>query len=231
MANSMQSIRTAFAASLCAFIAPAVLSAATFEGQIEMSMTDGGQTHHVSYQTKAGHMRITMPVPGMGEMAAIVDFAGGKILTLIPQMKAYMEIPIGGAMEAAQAKTTNAGELKNTGETQTILGYTCTKYIYEEKEGPVEIWATDQLGQFMAMPQGNPMQGGGKPKAGWESAIQGDFFPMRLVALSKRGKERMRWEVTGVKPMSLPDSAFAPPEDYKPFSMGGLMQGLGGFGG
>ncbi len=224
----MHFIRSAFAAACCALVTTASVSAASFEGQIEMSMSDGGQTHHVSYQTKAGHMRITMPVPGMGEAAAIVDFEEGKILTLIPQMKAYMEIPFETTMDAAAAKTTGAGELKNTGETTQILGYTCTKYIYEEAQGPVEIWATDQLGQFMAMPQGNPMQGGGKAKAGWESAISGDFFPMRLVALNKRGKERMRWEVTGVKPMSLPDSAFAAPEGYKPFNMGGLMQGLGG---
>ena len=224
----MHSFRTAFAATCCALLAPFTASAATFEGQIEMAMTEGRQRIEVSYQTKPGFMRITMPVEGMGETAAIVDFEAGKIITLIPQMKATMEIPFSTAVDAAQAKVDSTGELKNTGETMDILGYPCTKYVYEEREGPIEIWATDQLGQFMAMPKGNPMQGGGAAKSGWEAAVKGDFFPMRLIALNKRGKERMRWEVTGVKPMSLPDSLFRAPDGYKPFSMGGLMQGLGG---
>ncbi|WP_221032705.1 DUF4412 domain-containing protein [Actomonas aquatica] len=229
----MQFSRTAFAVATCclACLTPAAVSAAAFEGQIDMAMTEGRQTFNVSYQTKAGHMRIAMPVPGMGETAALVDFEAGKIMTLIPPMKAYMEIPFDVTMDEATDRAASAGELKNTGETTEILGYTCTKYIYEEDQGPVEIWATDQLGQFMAMPKGNPMQGGGAVKTGWESAIKGNFFPMRLVALTKRGKERMRWEVTAVKPMSIPDSAFAPPAGYKPFDMGAMMQGLGGFGG
>ncbi len=227
----MHNFRSFSAALCCALLAPVALSAASFEGQIEMTMSNGGQTHNVTYQTKAGHMRINMPMEGMGEAAAIVDYETGKMITLIPQMKAYMEIPLAAPMEAAKAQARPAGELKKTSETAEILGYTCTKYIYEEKEGPIEIWATDELGQFMSMPKGNPMKGGGAAPSGWESAIEGDFFPMRLVALNKRGKERMRWEVTGVKKMSLPDSAFEPPANYKPFNMGAMMQGLGGFGG
>ncbi len=225
----MQYLRPAFAFLLTcfAFLTPLGLSAATFEGQIEMSISEGRQTHHVSYQSKEGRMRISMPLPEMGEATAIVDFEAGRMLMLIPQMQAYMEIPFDVTMGQAQARTTHAGELQNTGETKQILGYTCTKYLYDDREGQVEIWATDQLGQFMSLPQGNPLQGGA-PKAGWENAIEGDFFPMLLVAVNPRGQERMRLEVTGVKKLSLPDSAFAPPADYKPFNMGAMMQGMGG---
>lgn len=217
-----------FFRGLSLLLAPLALTAATFEGQIDMKMTEGRQSFNVSYQTKANHLRIVMPVPGMGESAAIVNLEEGKILTLIPQMRAYMEIPFDTTANAVASQTTKAGELKKTDEITEILGYTCTKYLYDDNEGTVEIWATDQLGQFVSMPKGNPMQGGGAAKAGWESAISGDFFPMRLVALDQRSRERLRWEVTAVKPMSLPDSLFTVPEGYQPFNMGGLMQGLGG---
>jgi hypothetical protein len=222
----MNLLRTAFRFLAPLALLPALLSAATFEGTIDMAIKENGRTHHIGYATKENNLRITMAAGPMGDATAIVDLEAGKILTLIPQMNSYMTIPFDDM--SVQREAGSSDELENTGETTTILGYSCTKYIYADGDGEVEIWATEELGSFVAMPKGNPMQGGGAAKSGWEAAIPENFFPMRMSATDRRGRERMTWEVTKVTPQSLPDSLFEVPAGYKEFNMGGLMEGLGG---
>ena len=204
------------------------LRAADFEGTIDMSIKEGRQSHQITYATKAGKLRISMNGGPMGQMNSLVDMAGGKILVLMDAQKMYMEVPIGEQVEAAiNDRVPNSSRLQRSEETTKILGYTCQKYTFDEDEGPVEIWATDQLGQFVAMPQGNPKQPA-PAKETWDQFITGDFFPLRIIASNQKGKERMRWEVTKVTPQKLSPSLFTVPAGYRKFDMGAMMQGLGG---
>lgn len=205
------------------------LHAADFEGTIAMSIKDGRQaTQQITYATKDGKLRVSLNGGPMGEMNSIIDIAGGKILVLMAAQNMYMEMPIGGQVEAAiNARAPSADRIKRSDETAEILGYSCRKYTFDEKEGPVEIWATDQLGQFVAMPKGNPMQPAPAQES-WDQFIQGDFFPMRIIALNHSGKERMRWEVTKVTPEKLSPALFTVPAGFRKFDMGAMMQGLGG---
>ncbi len=204
------------------------LRAADFEGTIDMSIKEGRQSHQITYATQAGKLRISMNGGPMGQMNSLVDMAGGKILVLMDAQKMYMEVPIGEQVEAAiNDRVPNSSRLQRSEETTKILGYTCQKYTFDEDEGPVEIWATDQLGQFVAMPQGNPMQPA-PSKETWDQFITGDFFPLRIIASNQKGKERMRWEVTKVTPQKLSPALFTVPAGYRKFDMGAMMQGLGG---
>ena len=205
------------------------LHAADFEGTIAMSIKEGRQaTQQITYATKAGKLRVSLNGGPMGEMNSIIDIAGGKIVVLMAAQNMYMELPISGQVQTAiDDRVPSSDRIKRSDETAEILGYTCHKYTFEEKEGPVEIWATDQLGQFVAMPKGNPMQPAPAQES-WDQFIQGDFFPMRIISLDTRGKERMRWEVTKVTPEKLSPALFTVPAGFRKFDMGAMMQGLGG---
>lgn len=207
------------------------LRAADFEGTIDMSIKEGRQSHQITYATKAGQLRISMNGGPLGQMNSLVDVAGGRILVLMDAQKMYMEMPIAGQIQTAiNDRVPDASRMIRSEETTNILGYPCRKYTFDEDEGPVEIWATDQLGQFVAMPQGNPMQPT-PAKETWDQFITGDFFPLRIIASNQQGKERMRWEVTKVTPQSLSASLFAVPPGYRKFDIGAMMQGLSGLGG
>ena len=224
----MPNLRSLLLGFLCTALTAIGLTAADFEGTIAMTIKEGSRSHDVSYATKGGKLRISMAAGPMGEVNSIVDLAAGKILMLMPAQGMYMEMPVGNEVNAVIAEhTPDSKRLKRTDKTTKILGYTCRQYLFDEDAGPVEIWATDELGQFVALPRGNPMQQA-KTKAGWDQFIDGDFFPMRVVALNHQGKERMRWEVSGVKPQKLSPALFTVPAGLKKFDMGGMMQGLGG---
>jgi len=225
----MRIFRSFFLAASLGLASLLGLSAADFEGTINLSIKEGHQaTQDISYATKDGKLRVSIAAGPMGEMNSIIDIAGGKILVIMAAQKMYMEMPIAGQVEAAiNERVPSADRMIRSDESAEILGYPCRKYTFDEPDGPVEIWATDQLGQFVAMPKGNPMQ---PPPAqeSWDQFITGDFFPMRIVSLNNRGQERRRWEVTQVTPQKLSPALFAVPEGFRKFDMGAMMQGLGG---
>jgi hypothetical protein len=224
----MRSLRFLLYSVVISLIGSLGLSAADFEGTITMAIKEGRQTQNLTYATKAGKLRVSMQGGAMGEMNAIIDVAGGKIIVLMTAQGMYMEMPLSGPVqEAINERAPTADRMKRTDEMADILGYPCRKYIFDEAEGPIEIWATDQLGQFVALPQGNPMQPAAA-KESWDQFIAGDFFPLRIVALNTKGKERMRWEVTKITPQTLAPTLFEIPAGLRKFDMGAMMQGLGG---
>jgi hypothetical protein len=61
----------------------------------------------------------------------------------------------------------------------------------------------------------------------WEQLLKGTGnFPLRVISSDASGKEVFRLEATKITPGALPDSEFAPPEDYRPLS----IPGMGGMG-
>jgi hypothetical protein len=135
--------------------------------------------------------------------------------------------------EARPEQKTTASDVsfEKTGVTEKICGYTAEKYIVKSKGTTSEVWATDQLGNYMGVSGGgNPMAGRQQEPPPWEKALMGkNFFPLRTVVLDKDGKEQMRMEVTSVEKQSLPASLFAPGPEYSEFkmpNMGDMMKGM-----
>jgi hypothetical protein len=224
-------------APICALALPCALTAETFEGKVSMTMTSatsnsGPQT--VNYSIKEGFMR--MDVTGAkGGGAFITDFKDRQILILMPQQKMYMVQAMPdpnaakpGAPGAAPSGSPSASNtsFRDTGETETILGYPCKKYEVTSPKGTADIWATDQLGMFGGLSMGGGP--GRRPQApqAWESALKGSgFFPMRVVS-SEGGQQKFKLEVTSVEKTSLPDSLFAAPDGWRKFDLGGMMGGM-----
>jgi len=117
-----------------------------------------------------------------------------------------------------------------TGESDTILGYPCVKYVSKYKDSTSEIWITDQLGTFMGFGSGGGPMGRSRSASSsqpWEKMLVGkNFFPLRIVTHGTDGKESFRLEVTSVEKQSLPDSFFAPPEGFQKFDVGNMMRGM-----
>jgi hypothetical protein len=214
---------------IAALLATASLSAKEFEGTIRMKLTDGGsKAMPLEYSIKGGLLRTDIQAEEGMTATVIMDFAKDEMIMLMPGQPMYMVMPIRQTAAKASGHGGVEPELVNTGETEVILGYKCTKYLAKSKEAVTEIWASDELGVFRGL--GNSMGAGSKAAApaGWERALAGkNFFPLR-VASAPGSKQKFRMEVTAIEPKSLPASFFAPPAGYQKFDMGGMMQGLGG---
>lgn len=219
-----------------ALLLPAVLTAASFEGKVTMSMTmpNAKEPMPMTLSVKEGFARTDMTIAsGKGSMTAssIIDQAKQQITILMPEGKVYMVQPMPKPEDFTEKKDASDFSFEKTGETTKIAGYTCTKYLAKSKDNTSEIWATDQLGTYLGMGGGGPGGGRGRGASAaypWDKALVGkNFFPLRTVVFDKAGKEMMRMEATSVEKMSLPSSLFAPPPDFQPLpAMGDMMKGM-----
>jgi hypothetical protein len=221
-------------ATLCALVLTCALSAETFEGKVSMKITsaskEGSQTLDMSM--KEGFMRTDMSSQ-RGMAAAIIDYKNQQMIILMGQQKMYMvrPLPTPGTAPRPQAPQPAVSDVTDTGVKETILGYTCTKWVHTSAQGTSEIWVTDQLGTFGGLPHGGGPGSSQQTPQAWEAALKGkNFFPLRVVT-SNGGKEKFRLEVTSVEKTSLPDSLFAPPDGWRKFDLGAMMGGAmpGGF--
>lgn len=218
-----------FALLLAALVAATPLSAKEFEGTIKMKLTDGrSKAMPLEYSVKGGLLRTDMQAEEGMTATMIMDFAKQEMIMLMPGQPMYMVMPMKQAAAKAAQHVGEQPELVNTGETEVILGYKCTKYLVKSKEAVTEIWATEEIGAFMGLAKAMGGPGQGAAPASWEQALSGKgFFPLRVVS-APGSKQQFRLEVTAVEPKSLPASYFAPPAGYQKFDMGGMMQGMGG---
>jgi hypothetical protein len=224
-------------ALLSAALIPAV-SAGTFEGIVQIKISDGGKTTPLQYQVKDGFVRTDVQSGKGQQMSMIMDFANRRMIMIMAAQGMYMTMPLPGMGQGSapgQPPATGGAPAYQgeppvkTGETKTILGYTCTKYVSQANGSTIEMWVTDELGNFAGL-GGGGMGGRGQPPA-WQQALAGHgFFPLLVTGTTSSGKA-FSFEVTSVEKQSLPDSVFAPPAGLRELNMGnmgGMMGGLMG---
>ncbi len=235
----------------CALVVPAALTAATFEGKVTMQMSSGQKAgaQDMTYSIKDDLVRIDMQIKdksgksagGMGGM--IMDAKKQEMIMLMPQQQMYMvhslAAPTGqpGAAHEGADKVPEYS-LDKTGETETILGYKCEKFVMKTDKSSTAMWLTSELGGFMGSGSGGMGGFGGRRGSGsqqaqaWEKALAGkNMFPMRVVGSSPDGKESFRMEVTAVEKQSLPASDFQVPAGWRKFEMPNMeemMKSMGG---
>ncbi|HUR60607.1 MAG TPA: DUF4412 domain-containing protein [Opitutaceae bacterium] len=213
-------------------LAPAVISAAEFEGKVTFKMTSGkDKAQDIRYAIKNGKFRIELPgQAGMGGL--IVDPVKRESVVLMDQQKMYMVMAIPDAKATdAKAGKGDGATLEKTGETEKILGYTAEKYISKTADATTELWLAEGLGTFVGFGNSNPMggrRGGSAPATqAWERALAGkEMFPLRVVSRDHANKETFKLEATSIDKTGLPDAMFTPPADYQKFDMGGMMKGM-----
>jgi hypothetical protein len=214
---------------LSLLLAPAALTAASFEGKINMKMTSGkGQPQEIVYNVKGDKIRMEMPGQKGGMGGMIMDMGKREMVMIMDEQRMYMTMAMPDAAIEAAKKKEGEVKLEKTNETEKILGHTATKYIVTSDGTTSDLWLAEGLGTFMSFNQGNPMaRGRGPAPQGWERALAGkELFPLRVVGKDKGGKESFRMETTAIDKTSLPDSMFSPPAGYQKFDMGNMMKGM-----
>jgi len=214
-------------------IASSAFAVEMFEGRVKMRFTSDGKSNDIGYATKGAKIRMEMDTK-KGAGASIMDFKANEMIVLMPEQKTYMAMSTkdSGVSEKI-AEASSETTMEKTAETVTILGYKATKYLAKNKDQkePIEIWATEGLGSFIAPGDAGP--GAGKrTSAPWEREMrEKGFFPLKTIMKDKRGRVSTM-EVVSLEKVSLPDSLFVPPADYQKFTMpGGLGNLIPGFGG
>ena len=208
-----------------------VIGQNNFEGKIKFKISHDDEVMFLDYFLKDDKLRMEM---GDNKEAVFIK-TEEKSLVLMPDQKQYMDLNNSlfsklPGMTGMQDEE-NEEEIKDfdidkfrTGKTQSLLGYECAQWIFndEEENDEVEAWVTDELGNFMLM--SSPMAGGYSP--GWGSNVKNNgFFPLLVITRDGDGEETSRFEATEVNKQSLDNDLFGPPSDFTEFQVPG-MKGL-----
>lgn len=211
------------------------VGASAFEGKVAMTMTSGKNVHPISYYIKDSRMRTEMTITEDKKgkkltAVSLFDLKSREMQVLMPEQKMYMTLSIPEPDTNGEGKGAPGFEFKPTGRKEKIAGYDAEEYAGISEGKRTEMWVTKELGQFVMANQGKP---GRKPtqSAQWEKFMRdGNFFAMRVIQRAKEGAaEQFRTEVTNVEKVSLPDSLFVPPVDFKKLempNMGNMLKGL-----
>ena len=194
-----------------------------FEGKVKIKISAKDQNITMNYLVKDNNLKMEI---GNGEETGSFIMKGNKYLVLMPAQKMYMEIDkkmlenlpgIKSNKDKNSSKKININNLR-TGKTKKILGYNCEQWIINDENGKVEVWVTNELGNFMTMD--GPMGEGYSPA--WSSYLENNgFFPMLVITTNPNG-ESSKFEVVDVNKTSLSNSEFAPPSNYKKMNIPGM---------
>ncbi len=221
-----------------ALASAAMANAVAFEGRVSLGIKSGRDKEQViNYAMKEGLVRMEFS-SGDGEGAAmIMNWAKQEMIMLMVEEKMYMVMPLKQVTQAVGERSTGSDpKIEKTGKTDTVLGYLCEEYRSTEGGETTEMWVTDQLGAFMGLSGGNPLEdmmgsssGKSAQASGWERALKGQTaaFPLRVVNRDAKGREIFRLEVKKIEKGPLPDSLFVPPAGFKRMN----LPMMGGFGG
>ena len=208
------------------------LSARDFEGKIRFKTTEKDQPTFMNYFLKEGFIRVEIEGGPKGTFVGIINLANREMIMLMVEQKMYMVNKLPEPKKQEQTTAPAQAEYVRTGETETILGYRCEKILIKGKDSTTESWGTRGIGTFMSVGNRGPRSGPAAQNAGETILADLGLFPLRTVHLNKAGKETKRTEAESVEAQSLPDSTFAPPDDFKQFEMPSIpgLSGLNPFG-
>ena len=188
----------------------------SFEGKVKFKVSggDGDDSALIDYFVMDDKIRMEVK----DAMGAVIIFDQSSVKMLMESQGMYMEYPRDMMMNSSTEDHENMDEdmaPQITNETKEILGYECTKWIFESEEGLVEMWVTDELGSFV--PMQSPMGGGEIPA--WQQEIaDGNFFPMSVIV--NDGDEKVNaFEVVEVNKQDLNDDLFTVPKGLKKMDM------------
>lgn len=197
-----------------------------FEGKVKFRMDSPDGNMDMTYFSNGDNVRINVEGEGVeGTMSMILS--GKKMMVLMPAQQMYMEFS-SDFMNQKHEEEMDDSEQKikpedfpkfKTGETKVISGYKCDQYKFTEQDEEVEVWATDELGNFFFIE--NPMSG----EEGVQSMFNGTgFFPLLIISKDKSGGREFKMEATSVEKMSVSSDMFSVPSGYKKFDMGMFNQ-------
>ena len=202
-------------------LGPAALKAAgTFEGEVDMKMstTGGDKTYLMNYFVKGHKLRTQMDSPdGKFSGGSIFDFKNHILITVMDKQKMYTENKL--HPENYGKGKDNHFKMHKTGNSETILGYSCQEWDYESDNSHGKIWFAQGIGDWW----GSSMAAQSKnldssQKALVNMVVSKKMFPMKYEFDNESGKGATM-EVVKVEKKSLDSSLFEVPAGYKKIQM------------
>lgn len=195
--------------SLLIFLFSGVMLAQdTFEGKVKFDVQEDGNKQVMDYYAKDKKYRMEMPDKG-----GTILFDSNKLMmyVLMEKEKMYME------SQMMPLSMGGAGKVSKTGETKTILGHECEKFVFEQEDLSGEAWMTKDLGAFMFFMESQ------QDMPSWQSEIiDAGYFPLQVTQYSKRENKKSVYNVIEVTPMELSDDLFVVPPSYEKLDLTGL---------
>ncbi|MFO7526016.1 MAG: DUF4412 domain-containing protein [Ignavibacteriaceae bacterium] len=184
----------------------------SFEGRVIFEVKEDGESQVMDYYAKDKKFLMKMPDKGG---SILFDSKQFKMYVIIDEQKMYME-----TMMMPMSTGAGGGSITKTGETKSILGYDCEKFLFTQKDMRGEAWMTKELGAFMFFMESQ------EEMPGWQAEVlDAGYFPLQVTQHDTRRNVTGVYDVKEVTPMNLSDDLFALPSSYKKFD----LMNLGGF--
>ncbi len=197
-----------FLSLLIILFSAVTLAQENFEGKVKFDVEEEGKKQVMDYYAKDKKYRMEIPDKG-----GTILFDSNKLMmyVLMDKEKMYIE------SQMMPMSMGGAGKVSKTGETKTILGHECEKFIFEQEDLSGEAWMTKDLGAFMFFMESQ------QDMPSWQSEIiDAGYFPLQVTQYSKREDKKSVYNVVDVTPMELSDDLFVVPPSYEKFDMTGL---------
>lgn len=202
-------IRKMFFALIMLLLTGSLFAQDTFEGKVIFEVQDGSEQQVMDYYAKDKKYRMEMPDKG-----GTILFDSNKLMmyVLMDKEKMYME-----SQMMPLSMGSGGGSVSKTGETKTILGHECEKFVFEQEDLSGEAWMTKDLGAFMFFMESQ------QDMPSWQQEIvDAGYFPLQVTQHSKRENKTSVYNVIEVTLMDLSDDLFVVPDSYEKIDLTGL---------
>jgi hypothetical protein len=182
-----------------------------FEGKVIFEVQEEDNKQVMDYYAKDKRFRMDMPEEGG---SIVFDSQALKMYVIMDEQKMYME------SQMMPLSMGGAGSVNKTGDTKTILGYDCEKFVFEQEDLKGEAWMTKELGAFMFFMESQ------QEMPAWQSEVlDAGYFPLQVTQFNKRENSQSVYNVIEVTPMELSSDLFVPPANYQKLD----LMNMGGF--
>jgi len=194
------------------FLAGITFAQDAFEGKVIFEVQEEGNKQVMDYYAKDKKFRMDMPEKGG---SILFDSQALKMYVIMDEQKMYMETTMMPLSAGA-----GGGSISKTGETKTILGYDCEKFLFTQKDMKGEAWMTKELGAFMFFMESQ------EEMPDWQAEVlDAGYFPLHVTQHNTRKNITSVYDVKEVTPMELSDDLFVVPSSYQKMdlmNLGGL---------
>ncbi|MDP4174315.1 MAG: DUF4412 domain-containing protein [Bacteroidota bacterium] len=204
----------------------ALIAQKNFEGVVDLKLTGEKGDNSVRYYTKGNMVKIEMGENARSDdkfkKVGTIIVKNKTLFMLMPVEKTYFERPLNLNEQVKKIEKRNDinKKLTKTGQTKDILGYKAEQWTLKDKKGELELWSTNQLGNFVSPKDLGDLNSNNIPE--WlKEPLSNGFFPLLIIQHSLDGKEINKIEVTNIDPKSLNSDLFDIPSDYKELSRSG----------
>ena len=198
-------------------LAQTLIAQSSFEGKVVFDLKEDGKQQTLNYFAKDKQFRMDMPEKGG---SILFDSRKLKMYVLVDKQKMYMESDM-----MPMSTASGGGSISKTGESKTILGYECEKFVFTQMDLKGEAWMTKELGAFMFFMESQ------QEVPDWQSEIlDAGYFPLQVTQHDQRRNVTSIYNVREVTPMDLSDELFKVPSNYHKLdlmNMGGLEDLIG----